>query len=718
MKDPKERLGCKEGIGILEIKNHTFFEGLDWKKLLHMKIKPPFIPKQIENEPFISLSDHFPIDQNAEQNDYLIREYSADLFEGFSFVSYRFELDDEFNNNINNNNIHHSPSGSKTDRSNNNSYNNNHNRNNSVEKGFDLFEIEYQIQIVKINGFQNIYNDRKILIECKGDSKVISTSSFVCRNGKISIKNFDDDQQKENQNNNNNNNNNNQDLDLDFDDSRFRFQYCTFILRSKATLKFEEKFLLFRIKCEENQKKLASISINLSDVSYDQTDVIKEFPVFNSKFKCRIKTRWRSFNQKKLLNTLITLSPLPPSSSDPSSSLLSHLNNNNNNNINNINNNNNNNNNNVIVIDGREYQYEEEQNDWAPVELPTNASRRKSFSRSIQKSFSNTLARRSESSDNYPSSPSSLSSFSKSSHDENGNLMKVKKKSLNSLKEKKEKKRKSKRGLKGYFSENENSKTKFEEFSLSTPQNFRKLTTSLTDNSSSMKMKLARSSSTNFREALKEAEEKEKEREKEAAKEGNIAEDEQDVPKRKKKEGHLPQSLSHFSLLESHFPLVDSNLLNFQKRKGFQALTFRFSFRLNRLERVPMKYNDTDLYIQWIRGAKKKEKSPAIHCNIHIINFLYQFEIETKLYKTLNPPFDFEQKNIIFALKEIKKTNEKKLIAKTTLDLTSLVRLLQVDHNKSGEITSQTMKLTKGKTHILLHFDCTVQNVENGAITL
>lgn len=43
--DPKNRLGSK---GISDIKNHSFFENINWNDILLKRIKPPFIPR-IEN---------------------------------------------------------------------------------------------------------------------------------------------------------------------------------------------------------------------------------------------------------------------------------------------------------------------------------------------------------------------------------------------------------------------------------------------------------------------------------------------------------------------------------------------------------------------------------------------------------------------------------------------------------------------------------------------
>ena len=45
--DPLYRLGAK---GHQEIKNHSFFNNIDWIKLSLLKVKPPFIPKIVDNE--------------------------------------------------------------------------------------------------------------------------------------------------------------------------------------------------------------------------------------------------------------------------------------------------------------------------------------------------------------------------------------------------------------------------------------------------------------------------------------------------------------------------------------------------------------------------------------------------------------------------------------------------------------------------------------------
>lgn len=40
-KDPEKRLGSIPMGGILSIKKHPFFEGIDWQEVLEKKLKPP-----------------------------------------------------------------------------------------------------------------------------------------------------------------------------------------------------------------------------------------------------------------------------------------------------------------------------------------------------------------------------------------------------------------------------------------------------------------------------------------------------------------------------------------------------------------------------------------------------------------------------------------------------------------------------------------------------
>lgn len=54
-RDPKKRIGAK---GVEEIKEHSFFTGINWTKLEKKEVKPPFIPN---NRLFLSGINDEPI---------------------------------------------------------------------------------------------------------------------------------------------------------------------------------------------------------------------------------------------------------------------------------------------------------------------------------------------------------------------------------------------------------------------------------------------------------------------------------------------------------------------------------------------------------------------------------------------------------------------------------------------------------------------------------
>lgn len=46
---PKKRLGHSEGDAH-EIKNHPFFKGIDWEKIIEKSFSPPFKPKLLNEQ--------------------------------------------------------------------------------------------------------------------------------------------------------------------------------------------------------------------------------------------------------------------------------------------------------------------------------------------------------------------------------------------------------------------------------------------------------------------------------------------------------------------------------------------------------------------------------------------------------------------------------------------------------------------------------------------
>ena len=82
-RDPKKRLGYN---GVEEIKSHKWFSDIDWKKLVSMKVKPPFTPKIASDDDVsavdpVFLDEHAALPMTAENASIIAKS----LFEGFTF---------------------------------------------------------------------------------------------------------------------------------------------------------------------------------------------------------------------------------------------------------------------------------------------------------------------------------------------------------------------------------------------------------------------------------------------------------------------------------------------------------------------------------------------------------------------------------------------------------------------------------------------------------
>lgn len=58
MKKPKERLGYN---GVQEIKDHEFFETIDWAKLASKNVRPPFKPRVLGDDDISNIDRVIPL---------------------------------------------------------------------------------------------------------------------------------------------------------------------------------------------------------------------------------------------------------------------------------------------------------------------------------------------------------------------------------------------------------------------------------------------------------------------------------------------------------------------------------------------------------------------------------------------------------------------------------------------------------------------------------
>jgi len=83
--DPENRLGCSDGDAS-DIKNHPFFENIDWRKVLTKQHKPPYKPCLENTTDLRNIDQTFTImSANENENERFTTHQAQNNFEGFSF---------------------------------------------------------------------------------------------------------------------------------------------------------------------------------------------------------------------------------------------------------------------------------------------------------------------------------------------------------------------------------------------------------------------------------------------------------------------------------------------------------------------------------------------------------------------------------------------------------------------------------------------------------
>ena len=87
-RNPKDRLGCG---GIDEIKNHIFFDGMDWEALVARKIQPSFVP-EIQDEMDLRNVDKMFTNEKAQETPEVSLLLQKKKFDQFTYVDNKSAL--------------------------------------------------------------------------------------------------------------------------------------------------------------------------------------------------------------------------------------------------------------------------------------------------------------------------------------------------------------------------------------------------------------------------------------------------------------------------------------------------------------------------------------------------------------------------------------------------------------------------------------------------
>jgi len=90
-KDPADRIGCREGGGVEELKAHAFFCTIDWEALYNKEILPSFVPTTERASDVSNVDPEFLAEAPEEtpvQDSYLVAMAKEDGdFDNFTYVN-------------------------------------------------------------------------------------------------------------------------------------------------------------------------------------------------------------------------------------------------------------------------------------------------------------------------------------------------------------------------------------------------------------------------------------------------------------------------------------------------------------------------------------------------------------------------------------------------------------------------------------------------------
>lgn len=121
----------------------------------------------------------------------------------------------------------------------------------------------------------------------------------------------------------------------------------------------------------------------------------------------------------------------------------------------------------------------------------------------------------------------------------------------------------------------------------------------------------------------------------------------------KKKKGSVKRSQSMVFSSGTHKESGGDIVSQFKKRKGLNTIKVRFDITLHSINHLPSKCVGKNIQLTWKRGSKAYNtgKTDKFQCNGSTISLGASISIQCSLYQHQQPPFGFEEQNILFSIR-------------------------------------------------------------------